>query len=49
MISRLGDAGQQEAKDEWEEADRKLGPNKKVAATDVVMEASVFKMLWGRR
>jgi hypothetical protein len=49
LISRLGDAGQQEAKDEWEEADRKLGPNKKVAATDVVMEASKFKWLWGRR
>jgi len=25
LISRLGDAGQQAAKDEWEEADRKLG------------------------
>jgi exonuclease III len=48
-ISRPGDAGQQEAKNEWEEADRKLGPKKKAATTDVVLEASKFKWLWGRR
>ena len=48
-ISRHGDAGQQEAKNEWEEADRKLDPKKKAAATEVVMEASKFKWLWGRR
>ncbi|KAJ1466947.1 hypothetical protein T484DRAFT_1860235 [Baffinella frigidus] len=48
-ISRHGDAGQQEAKNEWEEADRKLVPKRKAAATEVVMEASKFKWLWGRR
>jgi hypothetical protein len=48
-ISRHGDAGQQEAKNEWEEADRKLEPKRKAAATEVVMEASKFKWLWGRK
>ncbi|KAJ1471175.1 hypothetical protein T484DRAFT_1978461 [Baffinella frigidus] len=47
-ISRHGDTGQQVAKNEWEEADCKLEP-KKAAATEVVMEASKFKWLWGRR
>ncbi|KAJ1464074.1 hypothetical protein T484DRAFT_3473518, partial [Baffinella frigidus] len=47
-VSRRGDAGQQEAKNEWEEADRKLEPKRKAAATEVVLEASKFKWLWGR-
>ena len=34
LISRLGDAEQQKTMDEWKEADRKLGRNKKTAATD---------------